>query len=45
MAEANSQLKEQVRAFWQQHPCGTKFADAEQGSRKFYELVEEHRYK
>lgn len=45
MSEANSQLKERVRAFWQDHPCGTKFADAEPGSRKFYELVEDHRYK
>ena len=38
------QTKERVRAFWQEHPCGTKFADAEPGSRRFYELVEEHRY-
>ena len=44
MSEANSQLKEQVRAFWQEHPCGTKFADAPPGSPRFYELVEEHRY-
>jgi SAM-dependent methyltransferase len=45
MSEENSKLKERVRAFWQEHPCGTKFADAEPGSRRFYELVEEHRYK
>ncbi len=44
MSEANAQLKERVRAFWQANPCGTKFADAEPGSRRFYELVEEHRY-
>jgi ubiquinone/menaquinone biosynthesis C-methylase UbiE len=44
MAEQNSRLKERVRAFWQEHPCGTKFADAPPGSRKFFELVEEHRY-
>ena len=44
MSEANSQLKEQVRAFWQDHPCGSKFANAEPGSRRFYELIEEHRY-
>ncbi len=37
-------LKERVRAFWQANPCGTKFADAPPGSRRFYELVEEHRY-
>lgn len=41
---ANTELKERVRAFWQEHPCGTKFADAAPGTRKFYELVEEHRY-
>ena len=44
MAEENSKLKERVRAFWQAHPCGTKFADAEAGSRKFFELVTQHRY-
>src|ERR1043166_3434922 len=44
MTERNSLLKDRVRAFWQQNPCGTKFADAPPGSRRFYELVEEHRY-
>jgi ubiquinone/menaquinone biosynthesis C-methylase UbiE len=44
MSQANSQLKERVRAFWQEHPCGAKFADAEPGTRVFYELVEAHRY-
>jgi ubiquinone/menaquinone biosynthesis C-methylase UbiE len=44
MLEENSKLKERVRAFWQENPCGTKFADALPGSRRFYELVEEHRY-
>ena len=44
MSESNNNLKERVRAFWQEHPCGTKFADAEPGSPRFYELVEEHRY-
>jgi SAM-dependent methyltransferase len=38
-------LKERVRAFWQENPCGTKFAGVEQGSRRFYEAVEEHRYR
>src|ERR1044071_5837463 len=41
---AGGQLKERVRAFWQAHPCGTKFSDAEIGTREFYELVEAHRY-
>jgi SAM-dependent methyltransferase len=45
MSEENSKLKDRVREFWQEHPCGTKFADAQPGSRRFYELVEEHRYK
>jgi len=44
MVEANAQLKERVRQFWQEHPCGTKFADAQPGSKRFYELVETHRY-
>jgi SAM-dependent methyltransferase len=44
MSAENAQLKERVRLFWQEHPCGTKFADAPPGSRRFYELVEKHRY-
>ena len=44
MSNDSTQLKERVRQFWQEHPCGTKFADALPGSRRFYELVEEHRY-
>jgi SAM-dependent methyltransferase len=45
MSGANHILKDRVRAFWQTHPCGTKFTDAEIGSRLFYERVEEHRYR
>ena len=45
MSERNSILKERVRVFWQENPCGTEFADAPPGSRRFYELVEEHRYR
>src|SRR5256885_185012 len=44
MSDSNPSLKERVRAFWQANPCGTKFADALPGSRRFYELVEQHRY-
>src|SRR3712207_5143608 len=44
MTEADETLKDRVRAFWQAHPCGVKFADAEAGTRLFYERVEEHRY-
>src|SRR6266545_7994470 len=42
--DPNAQLKERVRAFWQAHPCGTKFSDAEIGSREFFERIERHRY-
>lgn len=44
MHDNNFTLKDRVRAFWQENPCGTKFADAPPGSRRFYELVEAHRY-
>jgi len=44
MSESNPSLKERVRSFWQANPCGTKFTDAEMGTRAFYERVEEHRY-
>src|SRR5258707_2218953 len=42
--KANDDLKERVRAFWQAHPCGTKFSDAEMGTREFFDRVEVHRY-
>src|SRR5712691_10829315 len=42
--DANAELKERVRAFWQAHPCGTKFSDAEMGTREFFQRVEAHRY-
>jgi SAM-dependent methyltransferase len=44
MLDPNNSLKERVRAFWQANPCGVKFADAAPGTRRFYELVEAHRY-
>jgi SAM-dependent methyltransferase len=44
MTDANTELKERVRAFWQAHPCGTKFSDAEMGTREFFARVEAHRY-
>src|SRR5688500_13991155 len=44
MSESNNQLKARVHDFWQRHPCGIKFAEAQPGSRLFYELVEQHRY-
>jgi SAM-dependent methyltransferase len=44
MDDANAQLKDRVRAFWQEHPCGTKFSAAEVGTREFFDRVEAHRY-
>ena len=42
--DSNADLKERVRAFWQAHPCGTKFSDAEMGTPEFFDLIEAHRY-
>jgi SAM-dependent methyltransferase len=44
IASEDSELKERVRAFWQAHPCGTKFTDAETGTREFFDRIEQHRY-
>ena len=44
MQDPSQNLKDRVRAFWQANPCGVKFADAPPGTRRFYELVEAHRY-
>jgi len=44
MSESNAILKERVRTFWQTHPCGSKFATAQVGSREFFDLIEAHRY-
>jgi len=41
---SSSELKERVREFWQAHPCGSKFSDAEPGTREFFNRVERHRY-
>jgi SAM-dependent methyltransferase len=41
---AGEELKERVRVFWQAHPCGTKFSDAEIGTPEFFARVEAHRY-
>ena len=42
--QKDSDLKERVRAFWQEHPCGSKYSDAEIGTREFFDRVEQHRY-
>ncbi|HMG35105.1 MAG TPA: class I SAM-dependent methyltransferase [Blastocatellia bacterium] len=39
-----SDLKAQVHDFWEAHPCGTRFAGAQIGSREFFDQVERHRY-
>jgi SAM-dependent methyltransferase len=44
MQDSNAQLKDHVRAFWQAHPCGEKFSDAEPGTPEFFARVEAHRY-
>lgn len=44
MGKSDVSLKEQVRAFWQAHPCGSKFAAAEPGTKEFFDLIEAHRY-
>ena len=44
MIDANAELKERVREFWQAHPCGTKFSDAESGTLEFFERIEAHRF-
>src|SRR5688572_13379813 len=38
------ELKLQIREFWNEHPCGSKFARAEIGSSEFFDAVERHRY-
>lgn len=42
--DKNSDLKDRVRAFWQEHPCGAKFTDAEIGTPEFFKRIEQHRY-
>ena len=44
MIDANAELKERVRAFWQAHPCGTKFSDAQMGMLEFFARIEAHRF-
>ncbi len=46
MVQENSDalLKEQVREYWDQHPCGTQFTGLEWGSKKFFDEVERFRY-
>jgi len=40
-----SGLKDAVRAYWNEHPCGTQFTGLDWGSVEFYRSVEEERYR
>lgn len=41
----NEVLKQEVREYWDAHPCGTQFTELEWGSKKFFDEVERFRYK
>jgi SAM-dependent methyltransferase len=43
-AESPSHLKRRVQQFWDERPCGSKHADAPEGSPAFFEQVERKRY-
>jgi len=40
----NEPLKDEVRDYWNAHPCGTQFTHLEWGSKEFFEEVERFRY-
>ncbi len=42
--ESPSRLKRRVQEFWDETPCGSKHAEAPEGSRAFFEQVERRRY-
>jgi len=42
--EDNETLKEEVKRYWDSHPCGTQFTHLEWGSKKFFDEVERFRY-
>jgi len=45
MTDANDEaLKQQVREYWDAHPCGTQFTHLEWGSKQFFDEVERFRY-
>src|SRR5918997_3676792 len=37
-------LKEEVRSFWEEEPCGSSHAEAAEGSPEFFAQVERSRY-
>src|SRR5215204_6784204 len=42
--ESPSRLKRRVQQFWDETPCGSKHAEAPEGSRYLFEQVERRRY-
>lgn len=40
----DAQLKDEVRNYWNTHPCGTQFTDSNWGSEEFFDEVEKFRY-
>ncbi|MCX6133069.1 MAG: class I SAM-dependent methyltransferase [Ignavibacteriales bacterium] len=45
MTDTNDEtLKQQVREYWDAHPCGTQFTHLEWGSKQFFDEVERFRY-
>ena len=37
-------IKQLVQKFWDEHPCGVKFAPSEIGTRYFFDELDKHRY-
>jgi ubiquinone/menaquinone biosynthesis C-methylase UbiE len=44
MVATTAELKDRVRRFWDNQPCGVRHGQAEPGTREFYKTVEAHRY-
>jgi SAM-dependent methyltransferase len=42
---SQSDIKRQVRDFWDAKPCGVKNSQATPGTREFYDEIEQHRYR
>lgn len=41
----DEQLKDQVKGFWEQGPCGSWFATSAKYTREYFDEIEEHRYR
>lgn len=37
-------LKQQVKDYWNEQPCGTQFSDSEKLSQRYFNDIEKHRY-